>query len=267
MRDALIIISRMKIEKFFPSAELTPFIKEFLFIETDLEAESKTIPDTSMVMAFRYMGNVQKMEEERKEALPASAIAGIRKSARLFYYSKETANLLVIFKEGGFNFFSGIPAHELFGQQVSSENLFPSTELNEVLERLAEASTNRNRIDIIQAFLLRKLSNGKPDQLIGNAIQLIKQHSGIVRIKNLAASLHISQDPFEKRFRTVVGSTPKQYASIIRLRNLITKYSLFPSLTDASYEAGYFDQSHFIKDFRLFTGQAPKDFFKSPQYW
>lgn len=257
----------MKIEKFSPSSALMPFIKEFLIIETDLETESKTIPDTSMVMAFRYMGNVQKMEGETKQAIPATAISGIINTARRFYYSKETANLLVIFREGGFNFFSTLPAHEFFCMQIESKNIFLQTELNEVSERLAEARSNEDRINIIQNFLLRRLNNKKPDELINNAIQIIKHRSGIIRIKDLASSLHISQDPFEKRFRALIGSTPKQYSSIIRLRHLIKKCSSLSSLTEASYEAGYFDQSHFIKNFRQFTGQAPKDFFKSPSFW
>lgn len=257
----------MTIEKFFPSAALMPFIREFIIIESDLETGSKIIPDTSIVMAFRYRGNVLKMEGEKKETIPAGAISGLRRSARLLYYSKETANLLVVFNETGIAAFSNIPAHELFGLMISSENLFHSTGLNEILERLAEAKTNRDRIDMMEAFFLRKLTNRKPEPLIGNAIHLIKKQSGIIRIRDLATSLHISQDAFEKRFRILVGSTPKQYASIIRLRNLIRRYPSYSSLTEASYEAGYFDQSHFIKDFRLFTGQVPKDFFKSSQFW
>jgi AraC-like DNA-binding protein len=257
----------MKIEKFFPSVALMPFVKEFLIIESDLETGSNLLPDTSIVMAFRFMGNVQNEEGEKKEAIPANAITGLRRSARRLFYSRATANLLVVFNEGGTAAFSRIPAHELFGLTISSENLFRSAELNEILERLAEARSNRDRVDVVEAFLRRKLTNTQPVALISNAIQLIKQQSGIIRIRDLAISLHISQDAFEKRFRTLIGSTPKQYASIIRLRNLIGKYPSYHSLTEASYEAGYFDQSHFIKEFRLFTGRAPKDFFKSTVYW
>jgi len=257
----------MKFEKFFPSTALMPFVREFLIIESDLETGNNLLPDTSIVMAFRYRGNVQNEEGEKKEAIPASAITGLRRSARRLHYSKATANLLVVFNEGGTAAFSRIPAHELFGLTISSENLFLSAELSEILERLAEAKTNRDRVDIVEAFLRRKLTNTQPVALISNAIQLIKQQSGIIRIRDLAISLNISQDAFEKRFRTLIGSTPKQYASIIRLRNLIGKYPSYSSLTEASYEAGYFDQSHFIKEFRLFTGRAPKDFFKSSVYW
>ncbi len=257
----------MKVERFSPSVALLPFIREYIIIETDEEFDSKAIPDTSIVMAFRYKGAVQRMEGEGKEALAAAVISGIRKSVRLFHYTHQTANLLVVLNEAGIAAFSRIPAHELFGHSISSENLFLSSELDGVIERLAEAKMHGHRIRIMEIFLLEKLMPKRPDPLINHAIQLIKQQNGIVRIKELAGSLHISQDPFEKRFRTLVGATPKQYASIVRLKHLIQKYPSYTSLTDASYEAGYFDQSHFIKDFRLFTGQAPKDFFKSSRYW
>src|SRR5882757_5003060 len=112
----------MKVEKFSPAVVLAPFIREFMIIESDREADSKIIPDTSMVMAFRYKGKVLTMEGGAKEAISPGVIAGLRRSARLLRYSKETANLLVIFNEGGIAAFSRIPAHELFGLSISSES-------------------------------------------------------------------------------------------------------------------------------------------------
>jgi AraC-like DNA-binding protein len=257
----------MKIDRFLPSAALAPFIKEFIILESDQDFYSKTIPDTFLVMTFRFKGNVSRMNGERKEILSATVLSGMRRSARDFFYTKATANLLVLFHEGGINAVTRIPAHEFFGLSVGSENLFATSELDELLERIAEAPTNRHRIKLMENFFLQKLLHWKSDALITHATQLIRQHHGIIRIKDLATSLYISQDAFGKRFRTLVGATPKQYASVVRLRHLIKKYPSYLSLTEASHEAGYFDQSHFIKDFRLFTGQTPKDFFKSGEYW
>lgn len=251
------------------------FVREFVIIESEMTAGNKIIPDTSLVMAFRYQGVVRAgatlaaagAAPTGTTILPVTAITGLRKSSRLMYYAKGSANLLVILNEGGITAFSRTPAHELFDHSIPAENIFHPEALREILEKLSEALSNRQRIDRIETFLLKNHIDRKADLLIGSAVELIKQHSGIVRIKDLAASLHLSQDPFEKRFRAAIGSTPKQYASIIRLRSLIKKYSTHDSLTAAAYEAGYFDQSHFIKDFRLFTGQTPKDFFQSPLYW
>jgi len=257
----------MKVERFLPPVVLRPFIKDFLIIESVEGTDSKIIPDASMVMAFRYKGRVIRKEGEQKETLSASVITGLRRSARILTYEKATANLLVIFNEGGIAAFAGVPAHELFDLSIAAENIFLSAELNEIQEGLAEAASNKERVDLAASFFLQHLVNNKQDALIAGAVQLIRQQNGMIRIRDLAKSLHISQDPLEKKFRALVGASPKQYASIIRLRSLIKNYPSYSSLTEASYEAGYFDQSHFIKDFRLFTGQTPRDFFKSPLYW
>jgi AraC-like DNA-binding protein len=257
----------MKIERFFPSAALMPFVKQFIIVESELETAHPIIPDTSLVMAFRYRGNVFKMEGERKEVIPAGVVTGLRRSARLLYYTKDSASLLVLLNEGGVAAFSKIPAHELFGLSIPAENLFSLIELNETLDRLAAAKSSRARIDVVETLLLKKLTHYTLDPLIYKAVGAIKATSGVVRINELSASLHTSQDPFEKKFRALIGATPKQYASIIRLRSLISRYPTYASLTEASYEAGYFDQSHFIKDFRQFTGQTPGSFFKSSRYW
>lgn len=244
-----------------------PFVKEYLVIETGQGMESRTIPDTSLVLAFRYKGSVSNATEGTAEVIPPAVISGLRKNARVFQYAKSTANLLVILRECGIAAFTDLPAHELFGLSVTSDNVFKGAALREILERLAEAPHNRARVMLVEDFLQKELNAGKPLPAIGDAVRIIKQHNGVVRVKELAASLHISQDAFEKRFRALIGSTPKQYASIIRLRNLITKYPGYASLTEATYQAGYFDQSHFIKDFRAFTGHAPKEFFNTARFW
>jgi AraC-like DNA-binding protein len=139
--------------------------------------------------------------------------------------------------------------------------------LDEVIEQLFDAESDQKRIQIVESFLKSNLLVNHPDFMIYKAAELMERQRGIIRVKDFASNFNISQDPFEKRFRKVIGSSPKQFASILRLRHLIKNYPSFSSLTEATYHAGYFDQSHFIKDFRQFTGVTPKDFFKSSLYW
>lgn len=257
----------MKIGRFTPSPALQPFIKEFIIIESSSEVYSKTLPDTSLIMALRYAGSIMKVGAQQEEALPTSVISGLRRNARSFHYVENTANFLVVFKEGGISSFLKVPAHELFDMSISADNLFSTGILNEILERLSAARHHRERVSIVELYLTKILLHHKPDLLIRHAVALIHQHNGIIRIKELANTLYISVDAFEKRFRAQIGSSPKQYASIVRLRKLIEQFPSYTTLTAASYEAGYFDQAHFIRDFKLFTGQTPKDFFKGPQFW
>ena len=253
----------MKIEHHLPADRLKPFIKNFLIVETQDEMESKVLPDTSIVMSFRFKGAVS----SGHEGLPASGIAGLRKSSRVLGYAKETGNLLVMFKEGGAAAFFNTPMHELFNNNIPLDVLFPPAGLKDVQERLAGAKDHLHRISIIEDFLLSQLKDTTTDLLILHAVQQIKLSNGNIRIKELLSDLPISQDPFEKRFRKVIGTSAKQFSAIIRLRSIIDSYSATTNLTATAYNAGYFDQSHFIKDFRSFTGQSPKDFFKSPAFW
>jgi AraC-like DNA-binding protein len=287
----------MNIQRYRPSAVLAPYIKEFFIIESDAVMDSRILPDTSLVMAIRFRGTTQRIESSTAEIIPAGSagtsttvapgetaasptiddsrattvgpgvITGLRKSHRLMRYAPDTGNVLVLFKEGGLAAFSRIPANELFDITIPAEDFFTKAAAQGLVDAISEAKDNPTRIHRTETFLTQQLRGGGPDPLVNEAVRLIKESKGLIKIKDLAHALYISQDPLEKRFRTQIGSTPKQYSSIIRLRNIIDTWPSYPSLTSASYDAGYFDQSHFIKDFRTFTGESPKDFFRSARFW
>jgi AraC-like DNA-binding protein len=139
--------------------------------------------------------------------------------------------------------------------------------VNAIEEELATAGNDNQRILIVERFLLSELKKTTTDLLVSEAIQKIKLSKGDIKIKDLLTELPVSRDAFEKRFRKITGTSPKHFSVIIRIKNLIGNYSETISLTEAAYSAGYFDQAHFIKDFRSFTGQTPHDFFKTPPLW
>lgn len=257
----------MKTERYLPADRLKPFVKAFMLIESEQGMVNKLLPSTSIVMAFRYKGNVRYTEGVNEGPMPTAVITGLRNSMRLVDYTPETATLLVIFNEGGAAALFKESLHELFGSSATLDELMPRQAVSEVEERLAEAKTNQQRLTIVEQFLLSRLQETSTDLLVQRAIQQIQLSSGTVRINELLANLPISQDPFEKRFRRVVGTSPKQFSKIVRLRSVINQYSSEQSLTNMAHQAGYFDQAHFIKDFRSFTGQAPHLFFQSGGYW
>ncbi|WP_419788622.1 helix-turn-helix domain-containing protein [Mucilaginibacter sp. SP1R1] len=255
-------------EQHLPASILKPFIKAFLLIESVHEIQNETLPDTSIVMAFRYRGTITDEIQGVKSILPNTLISGLRKSARIINYSAQTAALLVIFKPGGATAFFKEPFHELFGASLSLDTLVSVSALNEITEQLAEARSGLQRVAVIERFLISRLhAAARPDLLVYDAIRQIQMTKGAVPIKKLLTTLPVSRDPFEKRFRRLTGTSPKQFSSIVRLRHMIDTYIPANSLTAAALTAGYFDQAHFIKDFKLFTGKAPLEFFKSPLYW
>jgi AraC-like DNA-binding protein len=254
----------MNINSYKPTELLRPFILTYIIVESQEESVNKVLPDTSLVMAFRYKGRLSYTANGTKKDLPSSSVSGLRKSLRLFNYAKDTGNLLILFKEAGAAAFFKHSLHILFEESISLENFIPHQKLSTIEEQLAEAENNFQRIDLIEKFLLSELYNHKPDKLILTALKKIHSTKGIIKIKDLANTLYISQDAFEKRFRRIVGTSPKQFSLILRMKFITNSRQQKYTLTKMAFDAGYFDQPHFNKDFRLFTGQTPTNFFKFP---
>lgn len=238
-----------------------------MIIESDEGMVNTTLPDTSIVMAFRFRGKVDFKQDGAHGVLPLSVISGLRKSPRTFTYHEKTSNLLIKFKEGCASAFFKEPLNELFSISVSLDSLIQQSIIRQIEEQLAEAESHNERIIIIERFLITRISSSKPDFLIQSAITNIQKSNGSLRINELMEKLPLSRDAFEKRFRKTTGTTPKQFASIIRLNSVIDTLHPDSNLTDAALSAGYFDQSHFIKDFTAFTGQLPHDFIRQPRKW
>jgi AraC-like DNA-binding protein len=249
-----------------PSALLAPFVKSYITVETDEAVVSRVLPDTSIVMALRYSGQVHDKDPHRNP-LPSALVSGMRKSFRLFRYSDQAAAILIAFRETGASAFFKAPLHELFEQSVSLDNYFGRQEIADIEDQLGCAQTVTERISIVERFLLSHQLNHKTDALVQEAIRKIHLSNGNYKINALAGEMYISQDAFEKRFRKITGASPKQFASVVRMKNLIQIGRGEQSLTELAYEGGYFDQAHFTKDFKIFTGQTPTDFYKSPTYW
>jgi len=218
-------------------------------------------------MAFRFKGQVSHLHPLGEQQLPASVLSGLRKSGRYVHYAKNTGNVLVIFKEAGAHAFLKEPLHELQNESISIDHFSGYEHVCFLEQQLAEAGNNFQRIQLLEQFLLERIGQTSPDQLVLAAMHQLRLSKGMLRIKTLADTLCISQDAFEKRFRRTVGVSPKQFATLIRMKGVVHANLQERTLTELAYEAGYFDQAHFNKDFKLFTGQSPTDFFKSPLFW
>lgn len=256
----------MQVLRFIPSQHLKPYIKFFTIIDCDDERQNNIIPDTSIVMALRLRGEVI-VPGHSNTVLPLSTISGIRKNNRLIHYSKNATNLLIHFKEGAAAAFFKEPLHELADSNTGLDLLMPSSLITEMEERLAEANNHTQQITTAEKFLLSLLKPISTDHVIGHAIKIIHETTGTLPVNELAKSIFLSQDVFEKRFRRIVGTTPKQYSKIVRMQHAIKTYDASNNLTGLAYSAGYFDQSHFIKDFKAFTGQTPLQFFQLQRPW
>jgi transcriptional regulator GlxA family with amidase domain len=174
--------------------------------------------------------------------------------------------ILTIFRDTGAAHFFSEPLHEFFGTTTALEDLAPRSEVERTAELVAESPDLPARIAVVERFLLARAGRRRGDALVAAAVEALRAARGSVRIAELAKGLRISQDRLEKRFRWAVGSSPKKFASLLRVRRAIAAHHPGASLSELALEAGYFDQAHFSRDFRAVTGQAPQQFFRAGEH-
>lgn len=226
----------MRFDKFIPADALRPYIKHFVVSENESEAEYKIFPSPGMVIGFQYRGQLATVKNEKTDPLAAAGITGISDSYKIFRNSANIGTILVFFTETGFAHFAAHPANELFNQSIALDYIFDKSGIAALEEKLAMAGTDKQRIQLVERFMLSQLKDIQTDKLIVEAVKLIYQSKGTIRIKELNEKLFISQSPFEKRFRKLVGTTPKKFSSIVRFNAVLNDLNHIKSLTELCYE-------------------------------
>ena len=254
------LMPQMRFEKVIPSARLRPYVRQIVITENVEEETYKIFPSLGLVVGFQYRGRLSILSGAVESRLSPCGITGISDSFKVFKNTAGIGTVLVFFTEVGLAQFSSCPAQELFNQSVSLDNLFDKQKVADVEESLALALTDNERVRAVELFLEEQLKEKAQDQLIVKAVTLIYTSRGSIRIKELLQQLHISQSAFEKRFRKVVGTSPKKFASIVRFNAVLKDLGQEKSLTEICYVNNFFDQAHFIKDFRQYTGDSPENF-------
>lgn len=256
----------MNLQEFTPENSLKPYIKCYRIIESKEGQINQVLPNTSPALAFCLKGQISYINEHNI-VLPTAVLSGLRKSIQLIKYAPQTTTIIVLFNEMGLSSLIPKGTHELYEQSVSMDNYFSRHEIEILQERLTQTENNVQRIELVERFLRSKLRYFKTDTIIAESISRIHSVYGNLRIKELISNFGISQDAFEKRFRKSTGATPKQFAHIVKMNSAIRQYQTRPSFLDLAFENGYYDQSHFNKDFKIFTGQTPTTFFSTKSYW
>jgi AraC-like DNA-binding protein len=252
----------MKFEIYTPSDQLKPYVKQFVISENDEAQTYKVLPGTSLVMGFQYSGRLSYQNNITDIPLASAGVTGLLDGYRIFQNTAHTGTVLVIFHEAGAAQFFTNPVNELFRESLSLEHLFSAAVLDEARERLSAAGCDKDRIAVIEALLLAQLRDVPADLMVYKALQFIHHSKGTIRITELAEKLNTSQSPLEKRFRKIVGASPKKFASIVRVKNVIAALD-HGDQDAAAFLAGYYDQAHFIKDFKTFTADTPEQYLKA----
>ncbi len=251
--------NQMRKAAFVPSAALRPYVRRFLIVEYTAGLTNSLLPEMGFVTAFRFKGECL-LNGNRA---PNSLVTGLRDSARMLTHSGNCGNIVAMFTPMGAATFLREPVEELFNGSMPLDCQVRRSELDLVEEQLAETPDHERRVALVERFLLEQKRDREPDLQMAAAVTRIHAMRGSLRIGSLARYTGLSQSALERRFRRAVGTTPKKFATIVRLRHVVRLRQAGRSLTEIAHAAGYADQPHFIKDFKRFAGETPEAFFQT----
>ena len=164
----------------------------------------------------------------------------------------------VILKPHALKTLLGVNAAELTHKLVKL-NEFSAGDLN---ARLLEANTEQKRLALLTNFLLAQQKRVKTDEgLVKESLGFIQKNIHAINVRDLLEHLSISERQFERRFTQAVGISPQFYIRIKRFMEALRlmKTQKFERLTDIAHVLNYYDQSHFIRDMKEFSGTSPKN--------
>ena len=231
----------------------------------------RVIPSENVQLMFHYKnpflvyhtGNITKKQ-------PRSIISGLSNSWSDVSTNGETGVVFISFYPAGACHFFDFPLSAIENQSIDMADIY-SREINKVEEILSEKRTIPEKVSVIDDFLLKRFSpvTSYNYLLIHKAYDIIKHRKGQITVANLTENLSITTKSLERKFSQYIGKTTKQVIKLVRFQEILKDFSNTKeiNLTDCAYRNGYFDQTHFIKDFKSYSGYTPKEFLlKYPGY-
>lgn len=240
-----------------PTPQSEAWVECYWIIENDdpVQLVQKIIPDGFPEIVFHFGDPYQISLGDRWEVQAKSLLAG---QIRKFFFLKNTGKASML----------GIKLKPATLQSLFRMDMELITdkviELSDLLMDLRNAILNEDNFeDRVSASnqYFEKFNGNEINKLIDIALIRIFEGKGMVTVNEMANEVGLSERQFERQFKKHVGLSPKFYSRIIRFSSIFQLHEQGdPSWLDLAYEAGYADQSHFIRNFKTFTGDDPTSY-------
>ncbi|WP_409417884.1 DUF6597 domain-containing transcriptional factor [Flavobacterium sp. PS2] len=251
-----------------PPKELSPYIKHYLFLENKGNDTQKlrlfSDGNTGVVFSLKSKLISGFNNYEAQNYLPSSFIYGQLNGFKDIYSGSEMSIVIVVFQPNGINQLLGITSSELRDTIITIDDIF-GLEGIELQEKLSEQSTIQEKLSLLNHFF-KTLEAKKPmsNQLIAAAsLDFIFKSKGQFSLKQLVDYTGYTERHIERKFTECVGLNPKKFGNIVKIHGflkLLKNKSEDTNLTTISYDAGFSDQSHLIREFKKHTGMTPKEY-------
>ena len=257
----------MKYGEFKPLPELAEYIQLVWLMQSekddDVFAREQIMPDGIAEIIFHYEEPYVTYQCGNKFVQPQCfAISMMRHCVEIESTGKTGFVSVRFFPWGAYHFFKK-PIADFLDQTISAEQLWEGS-IHSLLTELRLAREAEEKVRIVQQFLLAQLqANKRNEPNVDEAVKLIRSSHGQLSIEEICERTGFSKKQLERKFLASVGTTPKIFSRVSRFLFICQhlKENSGKSLTELAYECGFYDQAHFSKEFKDFSGFTPKEFF------
>jgi hypothetical protein len=257
----------MKYQTFQPHPDLASLISCYWTLEVPAENDAKKqriIPDGTIEMAFILGDDIKRYTAEHEFILQPRAMV-LGQTIEPFYIEPTgyVNTFAIRFYPYGFANFVTVPIKELANKETPIGLLFGEKNAKELEQKIILATDVKQRISIIENFLIERLNDKSTiDNIVKTTVDALLSTNGNAPIKTILKGDLSKRRQLERKFVKQIGISPKQLGKVIRLQTALKMLldEKTENLTSIAYESAYYDQAHFIKDFKEFTGTNPKEF-------
>ena len=250
---------------FYPSNEISYLIEQFVFIKTSRVSDNfieKHIPDGSCSLIFNFNENIFFFSNNFEYHLPKVFLTIPRLKYVVTKTPPNSSVMILVCKASVFSKIFKINFSNY--KDVSFIDLHQTIDLK-LFEELKNTPTNEEKIKIFSHFLKNKTDNKiyKQDQ-IDFCCEKISEVHGDLEAQQLSDLLKMNGRSLRRNFRKRIGISIKTFCRIKRFNFLWHQIKDDQSIDfqELIYKGNFYDQSHFIHDFKEITGESPSFFFK-----
>jgi AraC-like DNA-binding protein len=204
-----------------------------------------------------------------RQAYRRSWLSGPHSDFIIIDTARDASMIGAHFRPGGANAFFGLPLSELRNSVVDLENFWNSG-AQSVRDQLLEAPNPAAKFRILEEALLQHWRrDSSHHRAVLHALERFTGEPQSMTIAKATAEIGLSPRRFIQIFTEQVGMTPKVFCRVRRFQCALgeIQQSRRPVWADVAYGCGYYDQAHFINDFKAFTGITPGDYLQHrPDY-
>ncbi|MCR9172337.1 MAG: helix-turn-helix domain-containing protein [bacterium] len=262
----------LRFEKFPPDVKLRSYV-HYYFVISHGSSNSLTHnhfhtnhPQGTFDLMFALSGGVR-LENYKEEQFQLNQIFVMAQQEGYFNVKfDDNAHILgVVFYAESFSKLFNLPLTELTNSGCQLTDHL-SSDYQNFYEQLHHFKNDQERIFALNKFIEKQLSKvdysfDKMDVLIRS----IRTGKASEKIEDLARASNMSERTLQRKLKANLGIGPKSFSKINRFKEVLVCISTHPEYDwqDLLYRFGYYDQAHFIKDFKRYTGKTPGEFLKS----